>query len=152
MPPNPEKIADDLVQKATNVASAVRMEAEVAALELERHTKDIASKAETIISLAENKARSLVDSAAKDAVNLVDIARQSAAKLYDKPETPLLNLSVIVNDIGYIKKDVAEIKGKLEQNYVTKDQFAPVQKMVYGLAAALGIATIGALLKLVLKV
>lgn len=62
------------------------------------------------------------------------------------------NIKVIANDISYIKRDVADIKDKLENNYVSKDEFTPVRNIVYGLVGILGIATVGAILKLILRV
>lgn len=163
MTTDPENKADNLTQKAANEAAAVRMEAEVIALELVKHTKEIAAKAETMITLAENKAKSLVESAAKDAVNIVEVARQGAAKLYEEPQkssTP--SISVIANDIGYIKRDVAEIKGKLEQDYVTRvefeaktkaleDKIKPLTKIAWGIGTVIGLTVATALLTLVIK-
>jgi thiosulfate reductase cytochrome b subunit len=60
-------------------------------------------------------------------------------------------LAVIQNDIGYIKKDVLEIKNKLEGEYVTKVEFAPLQKLVYGLVSVVLIGVVTGLLALVLK-
>ncbi len=39
------------------------------------------------------------------------------------------------NDIGYIRDDIAEIKKALQENYVTKDQFAPVKRIAYGIVS-----------------
>lgn len=41
-------------------------------------------------------------------------------------------LEIMSNDIKYIREDMAEIKKALQENYVTKDQFQPVKRVVYG--------------------
>jgi len=56
----------------------------------------------------------------------------------------------VVDDIEQIKKDTTEIKIRLESNYVTKDQFAPVQKIVYGMVGLILVTVVGALLTLVI--
>jgi hypothetical protein len=58
---------------------------------------------------------------------------------------------ILKNDIEYIKVDVAEIKTKLEGHYVTKDEFEPVKKIVYGLVSVVLLAVVGALVALVIR-
>lgn len=53
--------------------------------------------------------------------------------------------------VYYIRRDVAEIKKKLESNYVTQDQFKPVKAIVYGLVSLILTAVIVALLALVVR-
>ena len=40
------------------------------------------------------------------------------------------------NKIDDIKEKVTDINSKLEQKYVTQDQFEPIRKIAYGLVAA----------------
>jgi hypothetical protein len=54
-------------------------------------------------------------------------------------------------DISYIKADISNINSKLDDHYVTKDQFAPIQRLVYGLVGLILIAVVGAILALVLR-
>ena len=42
------------------------------------------------------------------------------------------SVGIIRNDMRYMASDIAEIKKALQENYVTKDQFAPVKRIVYG--------------------
>lgn len=56
---------------------------------------------------------------------------------------------VIKNDIGYIKDDIKEIKSQINSNYVTKDQFEPVRRLVYGMVGIILTAVIVALVALV---
>jgi hypothetical protein len=58
-------------------------------------------------------------------------------------------LALISKDIDYIKRDVAEIKTKLEADYVTQEEFSPVKKIVYGLVSIILVAVAGALIGLV---
>lgn len=111
-------------------------------------------QASKIITLAENKATSLIESAAKDAVNIIEIARINAVKLLvEKPVVQdvagVAEIKGMAKDISYIQRDLSEIKTKLDRDYVTVDQFTPVRNIVYGMVGILGLATMGAILKLV---
>lgn len=97
-------------------------------------------QAKRIIEAAELKARELIVSASVEAAKLIKETSESVA-----------NIKIMSNDIAYVRSDIQEIKTKLDSSYVTKDTFAPVQRIVYGLVAVLGIATIGAIIKLILK-
>lgn len=68
-----------------------------------------------------------------------------------KTSRDLSEIKLIANDVAYVRSDVQDIKTKLESHYVTKDTFAPVQRIVYGLVAILGIATLTAIFRLILK-
>lgn len=146
---NSEMKADDVVQKAVNTAATLRMEAEVTALELVNHTKEIAAKAETLITLAEDKAKSLIERAAKEATDLIGVAHHDAIKLYDEPKGPTPNISVMANDVGYIKKSVEKIEAKLEKDYLTRAEFdakfGPIQKGVYAVVGFVLISVLGVL-------
>jgi hypothetical protein len=61
-----------------------------------------------------------------------------------------VDLAVILSEINYIKSDVKDIKIKLENDYVTQDQFEPVKKIVYGLVSVILLAVIGAVVGLVI--
>ena len=60
------------------------------------------------------------------------------------------NIDVIANDISYIRDDLVEIKSTLKGSYVTKEEFEPIKKIVYGLVGLILIAVVGALMGLVL--
>lgn len=60
-------------------------------------------------------------------------------------------LDLLAKDIDYIKKSIDQLTGSLEKNYVTKDQFEPVQKVVYGLVTIILATVVGALLILVIR-
>lgn len=97
--------------------------------------------AERKISEATVVAERVITKAADVAAGIVRDAR---------PTGGVENLGIIATDINYIKRDLGEIKGKLERDYVTTESFTPVRNIVYGLVGILGIATVGAILKLVL--
>lgn len=59
-------------------------------------------------------------------------------------------LAVMANDIKYVVKSVDDLNNKIDHNYVTKDQFEPVKRIVYGLVGLILVAVVGALLSLVI--
>ena len=59
--------------------------------------------------------------------------------------------AVIQNDISYIKTDICEIKIKLDGHYVTKEEFEPIKRVVYGAVGASLISLVGAILALVYR-
>jgi len=68
-----------------------------------------------------------------------------------KNSTDQVKLAVIQNDLSYIKKEIGEIKGLVQEQYVTKNEFEPIKKIVYGMIGLILIAVVGALLALVIK-
>ena len=64
----------------------------------------------------------------------------------DAPEMKTLALH-----IDYIRKDISDIKAKLDKDYVHRSEFEPIQRIVYGVVAVMGISVIGALLALVVN-
>lgn len=61
------------------------------------------------------------------------------------------NLAVIANDLTYIKRDIADIKATVQHGYVTKEEFEPIKKIVYGLVGLILVAVVGAVVSLVVK-
>lgn len=59
--------------------------------------------------------------------------------------------ATVIADLSYLKEDIADIKRKMEGDYVTKDQFEPVRKIVYGLVAILLTSVVLAVVALVIK-
>lgn len=59
-------------------------------------------------------------------------------------------MSDIETDIKYIRRDLDSIIDKLDQNYVTKAEFAPVRVIVYGAVGLMLTGIFGALIGLVL--
>lgn len=61
------------------------------------------------------------------------------------------DLAVIKEQVSTIRGDVKDIKTKLELDYVTKDQFEPIKRLVYGLVGLILTAVVVAILSLILK-
>ena len=61
------------------------------------------------------------------------------------------HIAVMANDIKYIKDEISEIKILLRENYVTKIEYEPVKRLVYGTVAILGSAVLLGILALVLR-
>ncbi len=60
-------------------------------------------------------------------------------------------LAVIQTKLDYISCEVTEVKNLVKEQYVTKTEFDPVKKIVYGLVAIVGTAVVGALIALIIK-
>lgn len=61
------------------------------------------------------------------------------------------DIAVFRNDMGYIKRQLDEIKNLVANNYVGKDEFEPVKKIVYGLVSLILTGVASAMLYLVLR-
>jgi len=59
-------------------------------------------------------------------------------------------IEVLTVEIRQVREDVTEIKTRLENNYVTRYEFDPIKKLVYGLVSIVLTAVVGALVALVL--
>lgn len=53
--------------------------------------------------------------------------------------------------LGFIIKELDEIKSKLEKNYVSMEQFNPVRNIVFGMTAIVLTSVFTALIYLVIK-
>lgn len=61
------------------------------------------------------------------------------------------SIAVIANDISYMKQDLSDIKGKLEKDYVTRQELDPIKKIVYGLVGLIMTGVVGGLMTLLLS-
>lgn len=68
-----------------------------------------------------------------------------------KQEVNKTNIEVLITKMDYVQADVRDIKHKLDAEYVTKDQFEPVKKVVYGMVSVILLAVVGALVALVVR-
>lgn len=71
--------------------------------------------------------------------------------LKEKQQSDETNIAVMASNVADIKSSVAKIETRLESNYVTKEAFAPVQRLVYGLVSIILIAVCTALITLIIK-
>lgn len=78
--------------------------------------------------------------AALEAKGLINSAAIEAAKILKDAAGHVVNIEVMANDLSYVRKDIADIKTKLENDYVTQDQFRPVQRGFWGLLGLVGTA------------
>lgn len=58
-------------------------------------------------------------------------------------------LAVIQTDLTYIKEKLNAVDTKVSSHYVSKEEFEPIKKIVYGLVSLILIAVVGALVALV---
>lgn len=61
------------------------------------------------------------------------------------------SVALMTQDMGYIKDDIKEIKDIINFRYVSKEEFDPIKKIVYGVVGLLLTAVVVALVALVLK-
>ena len=61
-----------------------------------------------------------------------------------------VKLAVIQNDLTYIKEKMNAIDTKVSNNYVSKEEFEPIKKIVYGVVSLILVAVVGALVALVI--
>lgn len=69
----------------------------------------------------------------------------------NKESTDKVKLAVIQKDLEYIKANVDDIKHKMEQDYVTQEEFKPIRNIVYGMVSIVLTGVVGALLALIIK-
>jgi len=60
-----------------------------------------------------------------------------------------IKLAVIQNDLTYIKEKLNAVDNKVSSHYVSKEEFEPIKKIVYGLVSLILVAVVGALVALV---
>lgn len=61
-----------------------------------------------------------------------------------------IKLAVIQTDLTYIKEKLNAVDNKVSSNYVSKEEFEPIKKIVYGMVSIILVAVVGALVALVL--
>lgn len=64
-------------------------------------------------------------------------------------ESQETKIALIAKDINYMKEKLDEVDGKLNSHYVTKEEFEPIKKVVYGLVGIILVAVVGAVVSLV---
>ena len=66
-------------------------------------------------------------------------------------ERRAISFEVIDTKLNFIMQSVKDIKQDLEKNYVTRMEFDPVKKIIYGLVGIILVAVVGAVIALVVK-
>lgn len=62
-----------------------------------------------------------------------------------------IKIAEIGRDLVYIKEKLSSIEIQVGSQYVSKDEFEPIKRVVYGLVALILTAVVGALISLVVK-
>lgn len=57
--------------------------------------------------------------------------------------------AVMQTDLTYIKEKLNAVDQKVSSSYVSKEEFEPIKKIVYGMVSLILIAVVGALVALV---
>lgn len=60
-------------------------------------------------------------------------------------------LAVLDAKLDYISKKVDTIESNQHSNYVSKEEFEPIKKLVYGVVTLVGTVVIGGLLSLIVR-
>lgn len=60
-----------------------------------------------------------------------------------------VKMAVMQNDLTYVKDTVTKLDAKISSGYVTKEEFDPIKKIVYGVVSLILVAVVGALVALV---
>lgn len=60
-------------------------------------------------------------------------------------------IEVALEQLTRVREDIKSLENKIDNNYVTKTEFEPVQKLVYGLVGLVLTTVFGALVLLVIK-
>lgn len=64
-------------------------------------------------------------------------------------QTDETKLAVMQTDLTYIKEKLNAVDQKVSTHYVSKEEFEPIRKIVYGMVSLILIAVVGALVALV---
>lgn len=94
-----------------------------------------------VANVAATAAAELVKTAAQAAANVANTAASAAHILAESTRI----------DLGYIKSDIAEIKQRLDNKYVSVEVFEPVKRVVYGIVTLMLVAVVGGILALIIK-
>lgn len=62
-----------------------------------------------------------------------------------------IKLAVLQNDMSYVKDKLDSIDDKVSSHYVSKEEFEPIKKIVYGLTGLILVAVVGAMVSLVVR-
>lgn len=98
-------------------------------------------ESENLTRVAAQVAAEVVERATAAATSVARTASEAAAAL----------AATTSQDIQYIKNDINEIKLRLDNKYVSKETFIPVQNLVYGMVSVMLITVVGGLMTLLLK-
>jgi len=67
----------------------------------------------------------------------------------EQKQRDAVKLAVLESNMVYIKEKLDDIDKKVSSGYVTKDEFEPIKKIVYGVVSLILVAVVGAVVALV---
>lgn len=105
-----------------------------------------------VISSSMNKTDDSIKIAAEVAANAAEVAANVARTAAEVASKISSDNAILSTNIDFIKRDIGEIKDALRGlsgQYVTRVEFEPIKRIVYGLITVLGLATMGAIFKLI---
>ena len=76
-------------------------------------------------------------------------AEEVARKVVEEARITAEKVLLFSQTMEYIQKDIAEIKTKLDNKYVTKEEFSSVKAISYSLVGIICVSVVGAILNLV---
>lgn len=80
-------------------------------------------------------------------VTISRIAAEAAAAIVIKSNSETATALATTNAaVEYIKEAIDKIERKIDNKYVTKDEFAPVRMVVYGLVGLILVTVVGAVI------
>ena len=101
----------------------------------------LSQRDEELKKIARDAASEVVATAHAAAVDLASTAAQAAHDLASSTKV----------DLGYIKKELEEIKVRLDNKFVSQEAFAPIKSVVYGLVGIILTGVVLGLIALVLR-
>lgn len=66
-------------------------------------------------------------------------------------DTSDTKIALIQQDISYMKDKLDNVDLKISTHYVSREEFEPIKKIVYGMVGLILVAVVGALVSLVVK-
>ena len=102
-------------------------------------------------TIAAHEAARIAAEAAQIARDVAQKAADTAQKVSEKAAETAEKVLLFAQDMKNIKDDISEIKRKLDNKYVTKEEFVVVRALVYGFASLVLIAFVGGLTYLIFK-
>ena len=65
-------------------------------------------------------------------------------------ETNETKFAIIAKDLEFIRSDITDIKNDIQRHFVTREEYEPVKRIVYGLVSLILTAVVVALIGLVI--
>ena len=119
----------------------------------ETSSAHIAAEAAEAATQAATTAASAAVKAAEVAANAAATAAAVAAEASRAASAAATSNAIVSTNIEFMKKELLIVSVNLKELshiYVSKEEFDPIRRVVYGLISIIGLAVVGALFKLIL--